>query len=58
MPEKGKGVVYAYADGVRVIHGGGGGVTFHGPKGTITVNRGPTGNAGWARRRSAPITPS
>ena len=39
-PERGKGVVYTYADGVRLIHGGGGGVTFHGPKGTITVNRG------------------
>lgn len=44
-PKKGKGVRYIYkktpvGDNVTVIHGGGGGVTFKGEKGTIVVNRG------------------
>ncbi len=36
----GKGVRYVYANGVTVIHGGGGGITFRGDKGKIYVDRG------------------
>ena len=39
-PSKGRGVRFVYANGVTVIHGGGGGVTFRGDRGTIVVNRG------------------
>ena len=39
-PKKGKGVVYTYANGVELIHGGKGGCTFFGPKGSIFVTRG------------------
>ncbi len=39
-PKKGKGVRFVYDNGVTVVHGGGGGVTFKGDKGTIVVNRG------------------
>ncbi len=39
-PKAQKGVRYVYANGVEVIHGGGGGVTFVGTEGRIFVNRG------------------
>jgi predicted dehydrogenase len=40
QPQATQGVKLKYADGTIVNHGGGGGVTFHGPKGRIVVNRG------------------
>ena len=39
-PQLGRGVKYIYANGVEVIHGGRGGVTFFGTDGEIFVNRG------------------
>lgn len=39
-PNATNGVKLKYADGTIVNHGGGGGVTFHGPRGRIMVNRG------------------
>lgn len=39
-PNASSGVKLRYADGTIVNHGGGGGVTFHGSKGRIVVNRG------------------
>jgi predicted dehydrogenase len=39
-PKAQKGVKYIYANGVEMIHGGGGGVTFIGTEGQIFVNRG------------------
>jgi predicted dehydrogenase len=39
-PKATKGVRYIYANGVEVIHGDGGGVTFIGTTGKIFVNRG------------------
>ncbi len=39
-PKATKGVRYIYANGVEVIHGDGGGVTFIGTEGRIFVNRG------------------
>ena len=39
-PKATKGVRYIYANGVEVIHDGGGGVTFIGTDGQIFVNRG------------------
>jgi predicted dehydrogenase len=39
-PKAEKGLRYRYANGVEVIHGGGGGVTFIGTDGQILVNRG------------------
>jgi predicted dehydrogenase len=39
-PKATQGVKLKYADGAIVNHGGGGGVTFHGPRGRIMVNRG------------------
>lgn len=39
-PKATKGVRYIYANGVEVIHGDGGGVTFIGTEGKIFVNRG------------------
>lgn len=39
-PKAAKGVRYLYANGVEVIHGDGGGVTFIGTEGKIFVNRG------------------
>jgi predicted dehydrogenase len=39
-PKASKGLRYIYANGVEVIHGGGGGVTFVGTEGQIFVNRG------------------
>jgi predicted dehydrogenase len=39
-PKAQKGIKYVYANGVEVIHGGGGGVTFIGTEGQIFVNRG------------------
>jgi predicted dehydrogenase len=39
-PNATQGVKLKYADGTIVNHGGGDGVTFHGPKGRIVVNRG------------------
>jgi predicted dehydrogenase len=40
QPNATQGVKLRYADGAIVTHGGGEGVTFHGPKGRIMVNRG------------------
>lgn len=40
QPNATQGVKLRYANGTIVHHGGGGGVTFHGPKGRIMVNRG------------------
>lgn len=40
QPNAAQGVKLRYADGTMVNHGGGGGVTFHGPEGRIVVNRG------------------
>lgn len=39
-PKLGRGVKYVYENGVEMIHGGGGGVTFNGSDGQIVVNRG------------------
>jgi len=39
-PNASQGVKLRYADGTMVHHGGGGGVTFHGPMGRVMVNRG------------------
>jgi predicted dehydrogenase len=39
-PKSGSGVKFVYANGVEVIHGGPGGVTFVGTDGEIFVNRG------------------
>jgi predicted dehydrogenase len=39
-PKAEKGVRYVYANGVEVVHDGGGGVQFIGSSGEITVNRG------------------
>jgi predicted dehydrogenase len=39
-PKATKGVRYVYANGVEVVHDGGGGVQFIGSDGEITVNRG------------------
>jgi predicted dehydrogenase len=39
-PKATKGVRYIYANGVEVVHGDGGGVTFIGTEGKIFVNRG------------------
>ena len=39
-PSKGRGVRYRYETGVEVIHGGRGGITFHGTKGKVFVTRG------------------
>jgi predicted dehydrogenase len=39
-PKATKGLRYIYANGVEMIHAGGGGVTFIGENGTILVNRG------------------
>jgi predicted dehydrogenase len=39
-PKATKGLKYIYANGVEVIHGDGGGVTFIGTEGQIFVNRG------------------
>ena len=41
-PKATKGVRYLYANGVEMIHGGGGGVTFIGTEGKIFVTRGKT----------------
>lgn len=40
QPNATQGLRLKYADGTIVNHGGGGGVTFPGPKGRIVVNRG------------------
>ncbi|HSW44842.1 MAG TPA: Gfo/Idh/MocA family oxidoreductase [Phycisphaerae bacterium] len=39
-PEKGEGLVYKYANGVPVYHGGANGVLFTGTDGKVEVNRG------------------
>ncbi len=39
-PKANKGVKYIYANGIEMIHGGTGGVTFFGTKGKIFVTRG------------------
>ena len=39
-PAKGKGVKYRYDNGVEVVHGGRGGITFFGTKGKVFVTRG------------------
>ena len=39
-PKTGHGVKYVYDNGVEMIHGGRGGVTFFGDKGELFVNRG------------------
>ena len=39
-PKAQKGLRYVYANGVEVVHDGGGGVQFIGSEGEITVNRG------------------
>jgi hypothetical protein len=36
----GKGLVFTYANGVKMIHGGIGGCTFEGTEGTLVVTRG------------------
>jgi predicted dehydrogenase len=39
-PKRGHGVIYRYASGVVMIHGGQGGCTFTGTKGTLHIDRG------------------
>lgn len=39
-PEAGRGVMFVYENGVKLIHGGRGGVTFFGTEGEVFVNRG------------------
>ncbi len=39
-PSQGRGVRFIYDNGVEVVHGGGGGVTFYGTEGELFVNRG------------------
>jgi len=39
-PDKGEGVVYKYANGVPVYHGGANGILFTGTDGKVEVNRG------------------
>jgi len=39
-PASGHGVKYIYANGVEMIHGGPGGITFYGTGGEVFVNRG------------------
>ncbi len=39
-PDQGRGVKFVYANGVELVHGGRGGVTFFGTEGEIFVNRG------------------